>query len=226
MRPLIVICVVFVACQPDRELIDMAATTRAIPTEIALENGGTATLTTATATFGDLVFEQPARTTALSWLSPIQTATAHPGHDFAGGVGGELLGEWTVDWLADDLSLGTAQLYEGEYATARLFLPPETHITLAGDAVIDGKTVAFDLDLVADQPITGISFVHIVDPLDPPAALVVSFDPAHALAFIDWDTPDDDGDGLLTETDGDIANTSRFGLTATPSWHLSLEDQP
>ena len=56
----------------------------------------------------------------------------------------------------------------------------------------------------------------------PPAGALLTVDLAHALSFVDWRSPDEDGDGLLTEADGVNANTVTFGLLATPTYALTL----
>lgn len=53
---------------------------------------------------------------------------------------------------------------------------------------------------------------------------MLGVDLAHALSFVDWTTPDADGDGALTEADGALANTVLFGVVATPTFTLTLEN--
>ncbi|MCK6528291.1 hypothetical protein L6R50_12280 [Myxococcota bacterium] len=73
--------------------------------------GWVVTLQEAWVTFADLQLEAPPSVTAtsprgvrraLAALSPLGTAHAHPGHDFAGSVSGEWLGTATVDLLGGD----------------------------------------------------------------------------------------------------------------------------
>ena len=61
-----------------------------------------------------------------------------------------------------------------------------------------------------------------VDPEAPPSAITLQFDPVHALSYADLATPDEDGDGVLTEADGLLGNTVTFGVVSTPSWNLEI----
>ena len=184
-------------------------------------DGVTLTLTTAQLTLADLRLEAPA---ALAWRPPWPPAAyAHPGHDLAGGVAGELLGEWTLDLLGEDSPLGEALCYEGPLATARLSLRPTPALSLAGLAVVDGVERPFALTLAPDQEVTGLPIEAELSAASPPAGLSLSIDLSHGLSFIDWRTSDTDGDGTLTEADGATLNTALFGLTSTPSWRLTLE---
>lgn len=178
----------------------------------------------ASAVLGDLRMERPEDDTArliAPWL-PTPAARAHPGHDEAGGVAGELVGSWTVDLLAG-ADLDTASLYDGPYATARITLPADGEVVLIGTATVRSVPRAFELRVTPDQEITGMPFAVTVDAEAPPAGLQVSADLAHALSFIDWSTPDDDDDDTLTTADGALANTALFGVVSTPTWTLSLE---
>ena len=184
-------------------------------------DGVSLTLTTAQITLADLRLEAPA---AVSWrprLLPV--VYAHPGHDLAGGVAGELLGEWTLDLLGDDLVLGEALCYEGPLATARLSLLPTPALRLAGLALVDGVERPFSLTLSPDQEITGAPLEAELSAASPPGGLRLSVDLNHGLSFIDWRTSDTDADGTFTEADGATLNTALFGLTSTPTWRLTLE---
>lgn len=159
------------------------------------------TWTEATITFSDLRLEEPPQATA-SW-GLVQAAYAHPGHDYPGDVAGELLGTFTVDLLAPDVTLGTADCYTGAYATGRVALTG-TAAVLAGDR--DGAPFRFEI--AADQEIVGIPFEVTLSGDAPPEAIALRFDPAAALSFTDWDAP---------ET---WQNTVTFGVVATPTWSL------
>lgn len=184
----------------------------------AAPDGGTVTLDAATVTFADLRLEEPPATDLLAAVYGlvVPVAQAHPGHDYPGDVAGELLGEFTVDLLAPDADIGVASCYEGPYATGRVRLTAVhlegTHVDLAGV----GTPFAFDLAL--DDDIIGIPFVADLDAAAPPAALGIRFDPAQALAHVDWTAPTA-GD-VATVDDEIYGNTVRFGVLATPAWTL------
>ena len=73
------------------------------------------------------------------------------------------------------------------------------------------------------EDVARIGFDAGITAAAPPSGITLAADPAHALAFVDWRTPDADGDGTLTTADGALANTALFGLVATPTWTLTLE---
>lgn len=213
------------ACVPDRDLLALPARFEASPAALTLEDGGTATLEQATWTIGSLRLEAPASSTQdtgsalLRHLSPISVAHAHPGHESAGGVLGELLGEWELDLLSDQ-DLGTLQLYEGELATGRLELAGT--LRLQGVAELDGALHPFDLAVESDAEVTGLPLEAQVVSTDPPSALVLSLDPAHALSWVDL-SADSDDDGLLTAADDGVENSFSFGALSTPTYSLTLE---
>lgn len=190
-------------------------------------DGGILALTRATVTFADLRLEEPAGddTTAASLIErlwPIPSAYAHPGHDYPGAVGAELLGTYTVDLLADDVELGVADGYEGELATGRVTVAG-TMASFAGTHTTAGGTaVPFDFEVVADQDIIGIPFQETLSASSPPTSVDLRFDLEHALSFVDWTAADSDGDGVLTVADDIYGNTVLFGAVATPSWTLTL----
>lgn len=209
-----------VGCDAGHTLLERPVRVAASPDRVTTDDGVAITLTQASYTLADLRFERPADTTvALHWTSLfVSTAHAHPGHDFAGGVGGELSGSWAVDLLAGPTELGSALIYDGPYETARLTLPGA--VQLAGTA--DG--VAFALELVPDQDVTGIPFEVTVVPESSGPVIELAVDIGHALSFVDWTTPDADADGVLTTADGVLANTVMFGVVATPSFSLTIDD--
>jgi hypothetical protein len=157
--------------------------------------------------------------------SLIGTAHAHPGHDFAGGVVGELTGTWTVDLLAPDLELGIADCYEGDYATGRITALPDPVAVVEGTATVGDTTSPFRFESAPDQEITGIAFDAVIDAAFPPTGIGLTVDLGHALSFVDWATPDGDDDGVLTSADGTIANSFSFGVVSTPTWQLRLETE-
>ncbi len=165
----------------------------------------------------------------LTPLSPLSVAHAHPGHDFSGDVAGELTGTFTVDLLSSAREVGTAHCYEGDYATARLVLDGASDGTgkpiarLGGVALLtNGASVPFDFSMALYHEITGIPFVYTLNAQTPPAAVNITVDVPALLSYVDWSTPDGDGDGLLTLEDGKLANTAPFGLVATPAYGISI----
>ncbi len=215
---------VVVGCAEDRALLPVPVHVTPSTSTLQLDDGVTVTLTAASLTLADLRLETPASTASVhrSW-SIISTAHAHPGHDFAGEVAGELTGTWTIDLLGDDTFLGQASCYEGAYATARLHLLPEPTVLLEGTATTAETTRLFTFELAPDQEITGLLFAAELDEDAPPAGIALSVDLAHALSFVDWTTPDDDGDDRLTTADGQLGNTTLFGIVSSPTFTLALE---
>jgi hypothetical protein len=206
----------------DRLALTVPVTARALENApLSPAEGVTLTLTEAQLTLADLRLEAPAIVARRPSL--LRAAHAHPGHDPAGGVAGELLGEWTLDLLGEDTALGDASCYEGPLATARLSLVPTPALTLVGVAEVDGAARPFTLTLSPEHEVTGLSIEAELDAASPPGGLSLSMDLNHGLSFIDWRTPDTDGDGALTEADGATLNTALFGLTSTLSWRLTLD---
>ena len=214
--------ILLLACgAADRALLTVPVTFAGVAPDVAPAEGVTLTLTEASVTLSDLRMENPAQT-ALR-VPFISAAYAHPGHDFAGGLAGELTGTWTLDLLGEDVPLGDASCYEGDYATARVSASPDPLTVLAGTATVDGTVTAFRFEVAPDQEITGLSFQTTMSADSPPAGLVLTIDLAQALSFVDWRTADADGDATLTTADGALANTVLFGVVATPTWTLTLE---
>lgn len=212
-------------CAGDRALLSLPVHVSPSVAAFDLDEGVSVELSAASLTLSDLRLEGPAQTASRlrSWPL-ISTAHAHPGHDFAGDVVGELTGTWTVDLLGPDTALGDAACYEGDTATARLSLLPEPAAIIEGTATVDGAPRSFAFSLAPDQEITGLPFQATLDAAAPPAAFALSVDLAHALSFVDWRTPDEDGDDLLTTADGELGNTVLFGVVSSPSFTLVLED--
>lgn len=212
------------ACVDDRALLTVPVATATSASELSPVEGVSVTLTRAELTLSDLRMEGPA-TTAGRWTPPrlVATAHAHPGHDFAGQIGGELVGSWTLDLLAAPVDLGAASCYTGAYATGRLNLEPSPEVTLEGVATTPTGDVPFRFAVQPDQEITGVPFEVVIDEAAPPAGITLGVDLEHALSFVDWATPDADSDGVLTTADGLLANTVLFGVVATPTFTLTLE---
>ncbi len=216
--------VLLAGCAVGRETVDV--TVRFDPTSAAVvpDDGVDVVLTEARWTVSDLRLESPPATARrVIWPSLFPVAHAHPGHDFSGGVSGELLGAWTLDLLGEPVELGTAKLLEGPYATARLHLDAAPALRLVGQAEVDGASVPFAFELAHDAEITGIAFDATVDREAPPDALALGVDLAHALSFVDWRTPAG-ADGVLTIADGALENIVTFGVVSAPTWTLKPEE--
>lgn len=223
--PPLPVFVLLAGCAEDRALLTLPVTASTSPGEVEPAEGVAVTLTTASMTLSDLRLEAPAETARRVLPIPfVSTAYAHPGHDFAGDVGGELLGTWTLDLLGPPAELGAASCYEGSYATGRVNIEPSPAVTVEGTATTAAGDVAFRFVVEPDQEITGIPFTAELDADAPPAGIALGVDLAHALSFVDWTTADADGDGVLTEADGALANTVVFGVVATPTFTLTLEN--
>lgn len=218
-----ILSLVLACSAEDRALLNIPVTFHASEAEASPVDGVDITFTTASITLSDLRLEAPAETASVWDWSLISTAHAHPGHDFAGDVAGELTGTWTLDLLGDDVELGTAACYEGDYATGRLTVLPDPVAVLEGTVTVDGVSLPFRFEEGPDQEITGLDFDPIIDAAQPPAGIDLAVDLGHALSYSDWTAGDTDGDGTLTIADGSFANTVKFGLVSTPTWILTTE---
>lgn len=191
------------------------------PTALSLADGTTVSLTRAQVAFDDVLFEEPA--VAARW-SLIPEARAHAGHDDSGAEVGELPGHFEVDLLDGEAELGTARLLDGEYATARMrWAGAVPSVVLEGSATPPGAAaVPFAFSILEEREVTNMPFVAAVDTESPPAALHLSIDLARILGESDFSTPDDNGDGVLTAADGDLAATVRFGArtSAAYTWEI------
>jgi len=223
--PWVALLALLVGCAEDRALLTIPVRVAPSSGEVQPADGVTATLSAASMTLSDLRLEAPAET-ARTWRIPalVSTAVAHPGHDFSGDVAGELVGTWTLDLLGAPTELGSASCYEGSYETGRVRVAPSPAVLLEGSATTDAGAVAFRFTVEPDQEITGIPFEVALDADTPPSGITLGVDLAYALSSVDWTTPDGDGDGVLTEADGALANTVTFGVVATPTFTLTLEN--
>lgn len=215
------LALLLLACLADRALLSVPARLAPSADTLTPEAGVSLRLEAATVGVEALHVDGPTTLAGLPW---VRAAYAHPGHGGTGEVVGELLGPWDLDLLGEPISLGDALIYEGEAASARLSLGAAPGARLRGVAELEGETRDFDLYFAESIEITEIPFAQELSAEAPPTGLRLSVDLAHALSFIDWQTPDADGDGLLTEADGATAETLAFGLVATPTWTLTLED--
>ncbi|MCB9778557.1 MAG: hypothetical protein H6742_08355 [Alphaproteobacteria bacterium] len=217
------------ACADTPALVDVPVRLGGASDEIPLDGDVLLVLDRAEWTLSDLRLEGPQQTARLAPPGPawwLGVARAHPGHEEAGAVEGELLGTWTVDLLDGAVDLGVASVYEGDLATGRITLPAAPGVVVEGTARVGGTSRPFALSLAPDIDVHGIACELSLSADAPPDGLLLSVDLAHALSFVDWSTGDADGDGLLTEADGDVGATARFGVVSTPTYTLSLEDSP
>jgi hypothetical protein len=204
----------------DRLLLDIPFFATPAPAAWTLDDGTAIALTVATVELADVRLESPAEAVAWSF-SLLPTALAHPGHDFAGDVGGELLGTFRVDLLADEVQLGVGRVYEGDYATGRVRLTA-TPASFAGTVTLpDQTTLPFRFEPTLDREVTEIDLVGSVDEAAPPRRVDLTLDAAAALSFVDW-TTSPGADGALDDADGALSATVPFGVAATPAWHISF----
>lgn len=206
------------SCAVDRQLVQVPVREVGSASEFSPESGVDVRIDRAVLHVADFRFEGPA---TASWSLPSlsSTAWAHPGHDFAGEVGGELVGTFEVDVLGEERELGIAECFEGTYATARFDL--RGPVELEGIATVDGQDRPFRFHFEAEEDISGVPFEAVIEPGDPSVLLAIDLE--HALSFVDWRTPDDDGDAVLTLSDGQIANTFTFGVHSTATYTMNLE---
>ncbi|MFM7204882.1 MAG: hypothetical protein ACKO6N_29260 [Myxococcota bacterium] len=194
-------------------------------TPLLLADGSSLELQEARLTLADLRLERPVENQALRW-NPLQPALAlaHPGHEFSGNVAGELLGTYTLDLLGEPTTLGQAQLYTGQFATAQLHLPGETQgpiLTLVGVREYEGKSLPVTLALSLEYEVHGIPFEQEILPDSQAAHLKLELDLAHMLSFLDWSAGDENQDGVLTLDDPSVYNPLVFGVSATPSYRIT-----
>ncbi|MEM6957107.1 MAG: hypothetical protein AAF645_15565 [Myxococcota bacterium] len=141
------------------------------PTEaVTTDLGYTVTLTGLRAAVANFRFtvegEIDARAPVLFGAS---TALAHPGHFQGGEVTGEMLGDYVIDWFADDRTLGIAQLIGTEYNAADIDLR-----TFEGEGPLNGHTA-----IVEGQAVRGddtVSFTVAVDAPEGRAIIGIPFE--------------------------------------------------
>jgi hypothetical protein len=160
-----------------------------------------------------LWLQQPPDLVVGSW-SPFASAWAHPGHDPAGDVTGEVIGPWDLDPCGPAAELGVGLGYDSEVASGELIL--RGRATLVG--ALDGLPVDLDLDL--DHPVTGIPLFADLHDGDR-VRLAVDLD--FVLSFLSVD--DTDGDGVLTIADDGVAASFTYALTNPNAWSLQLESR-
>ena len=167
-RPVLASIFIVMACTPSQEAVR-------VPVEVVLDGseigettsdaGWTVTLTTARMAASDLQFSILGEMHgATAWLGGwiVARAWAHPGHASGGDVTGELLGDFVLDWLGDDGTLGTADMLAGEYNGMNFTFRTATVADgLAADDPLLGHTV--QLAGVARKGEAEVAFTAIVD---------------------------------------------------------------
>jgi hypothetical protein len=144
--------------------------------------------------------------------SAVGLAHAHPGHDPAGDVTGEILGPWVLEPCVHTTSLGTGRGYRGDVGSGQLLLLG----TAVLHAEVDGLPVRLEAEL--DDPVSGVA---LQAELTDGATARLAFDPWLTLSVLP--TVDTDGDGQLTTADEGALASFRYGLTNPNSWTLTLE---
>jgi hypothetical protein len=208
------------ACTVDQPaLVGVPVSAGGAWTGAATLDGVPVRLDEASVTFADLRLKAPAAP-VVRFGGFGAAAWAHPGHDFAGDVVGELLGSFTVDLLGEDTPIGEATCYAGATETATIQLAGE--VRLVGVATVDGVDRPFRLIVTEDTLVDGIPFEATIA-AESPSPLLVLADPAELLSHVDLRTPDADGDGALTIADGVVENTLRFGARSVLAWSITAE---
>lgn len=149
-----------------------------------------------------------------------RTARAHPGHEGAGDVRGELPGAFPLDLLRPPVSLGTAQVYSGRLESVSLGVGSAE---LSGSLEREGQSLpfAFSLDPGGER-VEGILLGLDLPAEGPAPRLVLRGDPsAFVAASLLAQAEDTDGDGALGLADGSLENGLAFGLRSTTIWTAS-----
>ncbi len=124
-------------------------------------------LSSARVAFSNLVFTVAGEVhTASIWHrladTIIPTAHAHPGHYQGGDVTGELVGDYVVDWVADDgRELGVATLIAASYSAANFTFGRGPAEALDGDDALIGHTALLTGTATRDNHL--VSFTIVVD---------------------------------------------------------------
>lgn len=187
------------------------------------EDGHTITITEATLPIADVRLESPAEEVVWSF-SLLPAAYAHPGHDFAGSVAGEWLGEGAL-WLdgEEEQRLGIASCYTGDYASGRFQLRGD-YVIAGTVALAGGGEVPFRFAAPIDRLVSGVSFVARLAEEPAPRGVLLGVTTELLLRWVDWST--DPVDGELTLEDGALGNSVPFGLTSSASWMFTLDETP
>jgi hypothetical protein len=191
------------------------------------EDGHTVTVIDATLPIADVRLESPAEEVAWNF-SLLPTAYAHPGHDFAGSVAGEWLGEGALVLGGDEepgvaQELGIASCYTGDYATGRFQLRGD-YVIVGTVALAGGGEVLFRFTAPIDRLVSGVPFVARLAEEPAPRGVQLGVYTSLLLRWVDWST--DPVDGELTLEDGALGNSVPFGLTSSASWMFTLDETP
>jgi hypothetical protein len=150
-----------------------------------------------------------------AWRPSLMAAAyAHPGHEFAGAVRAELLGEHTLDAVGEPQPLGVAGGFSGDVVAARIELY-EAHVT--GRLETADGVLPFDVFLPLDRPLPGLDLSASLVP-ERLETFTLAFDADAALAFVEWS--DENGDGRLDGADERFFNTFVFGVSSLDAWSL------
>ncbi len=206
------IALMLLACISDRGVVEVPV--HAVPSaQGSFQAGGAdVQLEWATLRLQDVGFEEPDSLSLLHLLNPISAAHAHPGHELDGDLAGEILGTWTLDLLGEPVLLGSAQLFEGDLATAHFDLH---QVELRGTATLDGTATPFTWTLDFDEEVAGIDAPLSIDADAPPASLCLSIDTAGLLSRAAWN-----------EEPAVLENTLRFGALSTANYTLETQCSP
>lgn len=187
------------------------------------EEGDEVVLTEASVPIADVRLESPPEEVAWTF-SLLPVAYAHPGHDFAGSVAGEWLGEGALVLPSEeDLQpLGDASCYTGDYATGRFQMRGDYRLKGAVRPA-GGDEVPFDFAAPIDRLVSGVSFVARMNEEPAPKGVVIGVYTELLLRWVDWST-DPGEDGVLTIEDGALANSVPFGLLSSATWMMTLDE--
>ncbi len=137
---------------------------------------------------------------------------------------GRVPGETELDLLGEALQLQTAELWPSGWTELRGEI---TQAELQGQVQLQDGPLSFELALGPDLD----GRIYGGEVLDerpseeiPPGQLTIGFDALLALASLDWSAGDVDGDGLLTESDGDNGAVLAFGLRSGLAWTASIQE--
>lgn len=251
MRTIQASLLLVVGCAPSQEAVR-------VQLEVALDGstvtastndlGWTVTLTDARIAVQDLQFTvlgEMHEGGATAWLEGwlVRRAWAHPGHYAGGDVTGELVGSFVLDWVADGMELGTADMLAGDYNGFNFSFrragegdglaaedPMVGHTAyFAGVASKGGAEVAFTaaLDVSEGTQMVGAPFELSVE-ADTKAEIGVQLeatDPVESRSMfdgLDFGALDDDDDGEVVIEPG-MAAHNIFVRTIQSHVHYNAE---
>lgn len=165
-------------------------------------------ITTARITLSDFRFERDDDHHAqVRRLSLIPVAHAHPGHDdhdHGHADVGELLGTFEVDLRAGDTVLGDARVFAGHVHDAQFHLRPDPTLVIEGTRRTATVDRSFRFELTPDLEVDDLDVRAHVQENRSGQSFALRIDLARLLSEVDWETPDANGDDLLTVDEGEI----------------------